>query len=96
MKEFGIGIVLTLLCMTSSPVIASPTSNEFEACQEIAVATLENCLGENLMTVNEQCWVSSRNKFVACAERVREMHDRDYRRSRMELEGEVVEEPAAE
>ena len=74
------------LLLLSRVSLASPTSNEFDACKKLAVKSLEACLSTNVISETAECWKRSKNSFKSCVKKVKKLHSPDARKKRMEAE----------
>ncbi|MGF1761774.1 hypothetical protein [Aliivibrio kagoshimensis] len=66
-------LTVSLLFFLGS-VVASPTSNEFEACERLAVFSLQGCLDLEKNVKNSQCWQQSKRDYEQCRKRVISRH----------------------
>lgn len=57
---------ISMATLWATSANASPTSNEFAACDKIAVATLESCL----QVSDNQCWKKSQAHYQSCRQKV--------------------------
>lgn len=73
-------INLAFVFLTSCTfAIASPTSNEFSPCQQMATSVLSKCLEESHGYINEQCWKTSMRQTQVCYLKVHESHSSDQK-----------------
>jgi hypothetical protein len=88
--------ITALLLFFLGSVVASPTSNEFEACERLAVLSLQGCLDHENNVKNSQCWQQSKRDYEQCRERVISRHlppsDNDLKKleKRKKLEAEAT------
>ncbi len=55
-------------------VMASPTRNEFEACDRLSVKMFEKCLEEASPTIEDTCWEKSKAAYRRCTNEVYALH----------------------
>lgn len=76
--------VTTILFVTCfySLSYGSPTSNEFDTCRKLAVASIEVCLSERPISSDDTCWVQSKARYDSCVKDVLKTHSRSDRKKR--------------
>ncbi|WP_416047304.1 hypothetical protein [Cupriavidus basilensis] len=52
--------------LASTAVMSSPTSDEFQRCDEMARASLKVCLKKHAGRDNDSCWQNARKKNIDC------------------------------
>ena len=62
------------------PVLASPTSDEYRPCHQLAAKVLQHCLDERPGYENAQCWDSAKQTQAKCYADVRASHRPDPKR----------------
>ncbi len=82
-------IVLGALAFNFATAIASPTSNEFVVCHQMAAADLDRCLNENPHSNTNDCWARSRRLHQSCYTRVFQSHRRDKTRIKAQAQFEA-------
>ena len=70
-------IILLILLTVSGCTAASPTENEFERCEILAVSTLEYCIKKVSPGYdNNHCWMESKAGYNECRKGVIYGHNR--------------------
>lgn len=75
MKPISIIVVLVFILNSHLPLaVASPTSNEYLPCHQIAASVLQHCLDEIPGYADDKCWDEAKRVKSACYEKVVESH----------------------
>ena len=78
-------IVGAIIFSQQTPVLASPTINEFEECNLRATKHLEYCLKDNINTISDACWQKSKSAYETCRTGVISRHDTSKQKEMAEL-----------
>ena len=82
---FSRAILMVVLTMLFNSASASPTSNEFEECNQFASKRLLYCLNDNINTTSYTCWQKSKSSYESCRSGVIACHDRSKQKELDEL-----------
>lgn len=87
LRRSSVAILMALFSLSvSSSANASPTSNEFEECHELAAKILLGCLNKNTNSIYiGQCWHGSKSSYDSCRSEVMSRHDRGEMKKRRAL-----------